>query len=112
MPGPPVTIDAEVVLVPGATLVPDLGVIAEIFPPFITADGKRLATIGSLCEMTNTLTGITYPLIIEPLASLGVQVSGRALVRVGDRIPIRTPSGILTILGPPAVLFVNDLWPP
>ena len=100
MPGPPVTIDADVVLIPGATYLPDLGVITDIFPPFITADGKRLATIGSLCEMTNTLTGITYPLIIEPL------------VRVGDRIPIRTPSGILTILGPPAVLFVNDLWPP
>lgn len=54
--------------------------------------------------------GFPYPLVIGPLASSGVMVGGRALVRMGDNIP--TPPGIMTILGPPAAPFINDQWPP
>jgi hypothetical protein len=110
MPGPPVSIGAAVVLTPGATGAPDTGVIVGIFPPLITANGMPLATTGSLCQMVNSLTGVPYPLVIGPLASSGVTVGGRGLVRMGDRIP--TPPGILLILGPPAAPFINDQWPP
>lgn len=110
MPGPPVSLGAMVVITPGAAGVPDTGTITAIFPPFVTANGLPLATSGSLCTMINSLSGIPYPLVIGPLASSGVTVSGRALVRMGDRIP--TPPGILTVLGPPAAPFINDQWPP
>jgi hypothetical protein len=110
MPGPPVTIGASVILTPGAAGPPDSGVIVTVFPPLITAGGLPFATAGSLCTMVNSLTGVPYPLLIGPLASSGVSVAGRALVRVGDRIP--TPPGILTVLGPPAAPFVLDRWPP
>lgn len=110
MPGPPVTIGAAVMITPGAAGPPDLGTIIAIFPPLITANGMPLATSGSLCQMINSLSGIPYPLVIGPLASGGVRSSGRALVRMLDRIP--TPPGILTVLGPPAAPFVIDRWPP
>jgi hypothetical protein len=110
MPGPPVTIGCAVVITPGAAGAPDSGTILGIFPPVVTASGMPLATAGSLCLMVNSLTGVPYPLVIGPLASSGVQVGGRALVRMGDSIP--TPPGILTVLGPPAAPFVLDRWPP
>lgn len=110
MPGPPVSLGAMVVITPGAAGAPDTGTITAIFPPFVTANGLPLATSGSLCTMINSLSGVPYPLVIGPLASSGVTVSGRALVRMGDRIP--TPPGILTVLGPPAAPFINDQWPP
>ncbi len=110
MPGFPVTIGCAVVITPGATGAPDTGTIVGIFPPFITAGGMPLATTGSLCMMVNSLTGVPYPLVIGPLASSGVTVGGRALVRMLDNIP--TPPGILTVLGPPAAPFVSDQWPP
>jgi hypothetical protein len=110
MPGSPVSIGAVVIVTPGATGVPDTGTIVGIFPPFVTANGLPLATSGSLCTMINSLTGVPYPLIIGPLASSGVRVAGKALVRMFDRIP--SPPGILTILGPPAAPFVIDGWPP
>jgi hypothetical protein len=99
-----------VMITPGAAGAPDTGTIIAVFPPFITANGLPLATTGSLCTMINSLAGIPYPLVIGPLASTGVTVGGRALVRMGDFIP--TPPGILSILGPPATMFVNDQWPP
>jgi hypothetical protein len=110
MPGPPVTFGAFVILVPGAATVPDTGTITAIFPPYITAGGMPLATTGSLCTMINSITGLPYPVTIGPLASGGVRVSGRALVRMGDRIP--TPPGVLTVLGPPAAPYIMDRWPP
>ncbi len=87
-----------------------MGTIISIFPPVITAGGMPLATNGSLCQMINSVWGFPYPLVIGPIASGGVMVSGKALVRMGDRIP--SPPGILTILGPPAAPYVNDQWPP
>jgi len=81
-----------------------------IFPPVITAGGMPLATSGSLCLMINSVWGFPYPLVIGPLASTGVTVGGKSLVRMGDNIP--TPPGIMTILGPPAAPFVNDQWAP
>lgn len=91
---------------PGASGPPDTGTIIVILPPVITANGMPLATSGSICMMVNSVWGFPYPLVIGPLASSGVTVSGRALVRMGDNIP--SPPGILTILGPPAAPFVID----
>ena len=110
MPGPPVSIGTAVLLTPGAAGAPDSGTIAVVFPPLIVAGGMPLATAGSLCIMINSLTGVPYPVPIGPLASTGVTVGGRALVRIGDRIP--TPPGVLLVLGPPAAPFVLDSWAP
>src|SRR3989440_4166547 len=110
MPGPPVSIGAMVMVSPGASGPPDTGTIIVVLPPFITAGGMPLATSGSICMMINSVWGFPYPLVIGPLASTGVSVTGRGLVRMGDQIP--TPPGILTILGPPAAPFINDQWPP
>ena len=109
MPGMPVTIGATVMVTPGAAGPPDMGVLVAIFPPFITANGMPLATTGSLCQMINSVSGVPYPLVIGPLGSAGVTVSGKGLVRMGDRIP--SPPGILVILGPPAAPFITDPWP-
>ncbi len=110
MPGLPVTIGCTVIITPGVTGAPDTGTILVIFPPFITANGMPLATTGSLCMMINSLSGVPYPLVIGPLASTGVTVGGRSLVRMGDFIP--TPPGILSIIGPPAAVNVIDQSPP
>jgi uncharacterized Zn-binding protein involved in type VI secretion len=106
MPGSPVTIGASVMITPGAAGPPDMGTIINIFPPAITVNGMPLATAGSLCLMVNSVSGVTYPLTIGLLGSVGVTVGGYALVRMGDRIP--TPPGILTIIGPPAAFSIND----
>ncbi len=110
MPGVPVSIGAMVMITPGMSGPPDTGTIVGIFPPLITANGLPLATSGSLCLMVNSVWGFPYPLVIGPTASSGVSVGGRALVRMGDRIP--TPPGMLLILGPPAAPFLADQWPP
>jgi hypothetical protein len=110
VPGPPVTIGAAVLVTPGAAGPPDSGVIVGVLPPFVTAGGMPLATSGSICQMVNSVTGVPYPTVIGPLASSGVRVSGRALVRLGDRIP--SPPGILLVLGPPATTAVVDTWAP
>jgi hypothetical protein len=98
-----------VMLTPGAAGPPDTGAIVAIFPPLVTAGGMPLATAGSLCLMVNSLTGIPYPLPVGQIASTGVSVGGRALLRMGDRVP--TPPGIMMILGPPAAPYVVDRWP-
>lgn len=110
MPGPPVSIGAAVTVTPGAAGPPDSGFIVGVLPPVILAGGLPLATSGSICTMVNSLSGVPYPLVIGPLASAGVQVAGRALVRMGDMIP--SPPGVLTVLGPPAAPFVLDRWAP
>lgn len=110
MPGPPVTIGTMVMVSPGASGPPDTGTILVILPPLITANGMPLATSGSICLMINSVWGFPYPLVIGPLGSTGVSVSGQPLVRMGDNIP--SPPGILTILGPPAAPFVIDQSPP
>lgn len=110
MPGPPVSIGCMVMVTPGATGAPDTGTIIAVLPPLITAGGMPLATSGSLCMMVNSISGVPYPLVIGPLASTGVRVGGRALVRMGDKIP--SPPGILTIMGPPAATFFLDQWSP
>lgn len=110
MPGPPVSIGAMVVVTPGLSGPPDTGTITAVFPPLITANGMPLATTGSLCMMVNSVWGFPYPLMIGPIASTGVLVGGRGLVRMGDNIP--SPPGILTILGPPVAPFIIDQSPP
>jgi hypothetical protein len=110
MPGPPVSIGAAVTVTPGAAGPPDSGFIVAVLPPVILAGGLPLATSGSICTMVNSLSGVPYPLVIGPLASTGVRVAGRALVRVGDLIP--SPPGVLTVLGPPAAPFIIDRWAP
>jgi hypothetical protein len=110
MSGLPVTIGCSVLITPGASGPPDMGTIVGIFPPLITANGMPLATSGSLCLMINSVWGFPYPLVIGPLGSSGVLVSGKALVRMGDMIP--TPPGVLTVLGPPATATIVDTSPP
>lgn len=110
MPGPPVSIGCMVMITPGASGPPDTGTIIAVFPPVIIGNGLPLATSGSMCLMINSVWGFPYPLVIGPLASSGVRVAGRALVRMGDQIP--TPPGIMTILGPPAAPFIIDQWAP
>ncbi len=110
MPGPAVTIGTAVILTPGAAGPPDSGVITTIFPPFVLNSGMPLATIGSLCTMINSVTGVPYPLPIGMPASMQVYPApGRMLVRMGDFIP--TPPGILSIVGPPAMPLVMDNSP-
>jgi hypothetical protein len=106
MPGSPVTIGCVVMLTPGAAGPPDTGTIVTVLPPVITAGGMPLATTGSLCLMVNSVTGVPYPAVIGSPASTGVSVTGRGLVRMGDQIP--TPPGVLSVIGPPAALYVMD----
>lgn len=110
MPGLPVTIGTMVMVSPGASGPPDTGSILVIPQVIVTANGMPLATSGSICLMINSVWGFPYPLVIGPLASTGVTVSGQGLVRMFDNIP--SPPGILTILGPPAAPFVMDQSPP
>ena len=106
MPGPPVSIGCVVIVSPGVAGAPDTGTIITVLPPLITAGGLPLATTGSICLMVNSVTGVPYPLVIGPLASTGVQVGGRGLVRMGDQIP--SPPGILSVIGPPAAPYIID----
>ena len=110
MPGAPVTIGCTVIVTPGASGPPDTGTIIGILPPLITAGGMPLATAGSICLMVNSVWGFPYPLVIGQVASSGVTVGGKALVRMGDFIP--SPPGVLSIVGPPASPSVSDLSPP
>jgi hypothetical protein len=106
MPGPPVSIGCAVMVTPGMAGAPDSGVIMQIPQTFVTANGMPLAVAGSICQMTNSVTGAPYPLTIGPLASTGALVNGQGLVRVGDSIP--SAPGVHTILGPHAAPFVKD----
>lgn len=110
MPGMPVSYGCTVIVTPGASGPPDTGTIVGIFPPFVMGGSGPLATSGSLCMMINSVWGFPYPLVIGPVASSGVINSGKALVRIGDRIP--SPPGVLLIVGPPAVPTVTDSFPP
>ena len=111
MPGQPVTIGCSVMVTPGASGPPDTGTVVACFPPLVLAGGMPLATAGSLCLMINSVWGFPYPVVLGAVGgSGGVQVSGRPLVRVGDRIP--SPPGVVLVLGPPAAPFVTDTWAP
>ena len=110
MPGPPVSIGCVVVLSPGAAGPPDSGFISVVLQTVATANGQPLATVGSICQMVNSLSGVPYPLPIGQGGSTSVAINGSALVRMGDMIP--SGPGVLTILGPPAAPFVNDQGAP
>jgi hypothetical protein len=110
MPGPPVTIGCAVVLSPGAAGPPDSGFISVITQTVATASGMPLATVGSICQMVNSVSGVPYPLPIGQGGSGAVKVAGMPLVRLGDMIP--SGPGVLSILGPPAAPFVNDQGAP
>lgn len=110
MPGPPVSMGCAVVLSPGASGPPDSGVIVAIIQAIATANGMPLATVGSICQMVNSVSGVPYPLPIGSGGSGSVNINGMALVRLGDQIP--SGPGILAILGPPAAPFVNDQGAP
>ncbi|HEX6748284.1 MAG TPA: hypothetical protein VF092_13390 [Longimicrobium sp.] len=106
MPGPPVSMGCAVLLSPGAAGPPDSGVISVITQTTATANGMPLATVGSLCQMVNSVSGAPYVLPIGQGGSSGVTIDGQALVRLGDMIP--SGPGVMTILGPPAAPFVSD----
>ena len=110
MPGPPVTIGCAVTLTPGAAGPPDAGVIQTILQTFVTVGGVPLATVGSLVQLTNSVSGAPYVLPIGQGGSGSVAINGQALVRVGDQIP--TGPGVLAILGPPAAPFMSDTGAP
>ena len=110
MPGPPVSMGCAVVLSPGAAGPPDSGFISVITQTIATANGMQLATIGSICQMVNSVSGVPYPLPIGNGGSGSVSINGMALVRMGDQIP--SGPGVLIILGPPAAPFVIDQGAP
>lgn len=108
MPGAPVTIGCSVLLSPGAAGPPDSGVILTIPQAFVTAGGLPLATIGSICQMVNSVSGAPYPLPIGlgVGGSSGVTIQQQGLVRMGDQIA--SGPGVLAILGPPAAPWIHD----
>lgn len=111
MAGPPVTLGCAVVLSPGAAGPPDSGFISVITQAIVTANGAPLATVGSICQMINSLSGAPYPLPIGPGGGSGsLKINGQALVRMGDLIP--SGPGVLSIIGPPAASFVADQGAP
>ena len=110
MPGSPVSIGCAVVLTPGAAGPPDSGGISVIMQTPATAGGLPLATVGSICQMVNSVSGAPYPLPIGPGGSSSLTIGGQALVRMGDQIP--SGPGVLSILGPPAAPFITDTSPP
>jgi len=110
MPGPPVSMGCAVVLSPGAAGPPDSGFISVITQTIATANGMQLATIGSICQMVNSVSGVPYPLPIGNGGSGSVSINGMALVRMGDQIP--SGPGVLMILGPPAAPFITDQGAP
>jgi hypothetical protein len=85
---------------------PDSGVIVTVLQSTMMAGGLPLATVGSICQMVNSVSGAPYPLPIGPGGSPAIIVAGQPLVRVGDVIP--SGPGLLTILGPPAAPFLSD----
>jgi uncharacterized Zn-binding protein involved in type VI secretion len=110
MSGPPVSIGCAVSLSPGAAGPPDSGVITTVLQAAVLANGMPLATVGSLCQMVNSVSGAPYVLPIGPGGSSLVSIQGQALVRMGDMIP--SGPGLLSILGPPAAPFVVDQGAP
>lgn len=110
MPGSPVSIGCAVLLSPGAAGPPDSGVISAVLQTVATAGGLPLATVGSLCQMVNSVSGVPYVLPIGSGGSTSVLVAGQPLVRMGDMIP--SGPGVLTVLGPPAAPFITDTGAP
>jgi len=111
MSGPPVSLGCAVTLSPGAAGPPDTGVISVITQTIASANGMPLATVGSICQMVNSVSGAPYPLPIGPAGGSGsVSINGQALVRIGDQIP--SGPGVMMILGPPAAPFVIDTGAP
>jgi uncharacterized Zn-binding protein involved in type VI secretion len=112
MPGSPVSIGCNVILSPGAAGPPDSGVITVVTQTCALVNGMPLATIGSMCQMVNSVSGAPYVLPIGNGSggSSAVTVAGQALVRLGDQIP--SGPGVLLILGPPAAPFISDSGAP
>ena len=111
MIGSPVTIGCAVVLTPGATYLPDSGVITVIPQALASSGGMPLAVSGSICQMVNSLTGIPYPIVIPSSGcSSGIKIMNQYVVRIGDII--RIGSSILQIIGPPIAPYVKDQWMP
>ena len=110
MSGPPVSIGCAVTLTPGAAGPPDSGFISVITQATATAGGMPLATVGSMCQMVNSVSGAPYVLPIGPGGSSVVTIDGSPLVRVGDQIP--SGPGVMLIIGPPAAPFLSDQGAP
>jgi uncharacterized Zn-binding protein involved in type VI secretion len=89
---------------------PDTGVITVVMQANALGGGLPLATSGSICLMTNSVSGAPYPLPIGTGGSSSVTIAGQQLVRMGDMIP--SGPGIMTILGPPAAPFITDTGAP
>lgn len=94
------------VLSPGLAGPPDSGVIVSIPQTFLTVGGQPLATVGSICQMVNSVSGVPYSLPIAAGGSTAAAAGAMGLIRLGDQIPIGPL--MLTILGPPAAPFITD----
>ena len=111
MSKPPVSIGCAVLLSPGAAGPPDSGLITTITQTTLLAGGLPVAVSGSMCQMINSVSGLSYPLPIGPIGSSAtLTIDGKGLVRMGDMIP--SGPGILTILGPPVSTTFLDGGPP
>lgn len=106
MPGAPVTFGCAVTLSFAPPTPSDSGIISIIPPGGPTVGGLPLAMTGSICTMTNSLSGATYPFVIGPVPSGKVTINGRSLLRMGDEIIAGTTT--LVILGPPATTSIFD----
>lgn len=110
MPGPFVSIGCNVMLTPGASGPPDMGVITVVPQATVILGGMPVAVTGSICMMVNSVSGVPYPLPIGNLGSTGVSINGQKAVRMGDMIP--SGPGIMMLLGPPAGPGAVDSNPP
>jgi hypothetical protein len=72
----------------------------------VTVGGQPLATVGSICQMVNSVSGVPYSLPIAAGGSTAATAGAQALIRLGDRISLG--SSVLTIVGPPAAPFITD----
>jgi len=83
------------------TLTPKLLLMDE---PFASLDAIVRARV--VQDVATLVEEEQISVLLVNLGSTGVNVSGMALVRMGDMIP--SPPGIMQILGPPAAPYVSD----
>jgi len=107
--GKPLAVLMTPVIFTPAGAPPDNGFITTITQQVVTVNGMQVATVGSICTMVNSVTGVPYPLPIPPGGSSGVKILGQQVIRMGDVIP--AGGGVLTIGMLPQPIL-SDNFPP
>jgi uncharacterized Zn-binding protein involved in type VI secretion len=87
----------------------DSGFITIIMQEILKVNGIQVATVGSVCTMVSSSSGVIYPLPIPQGGSTGVKVKGFQVLRMGDIIPI---CGDVLTIGMLPQLVVSDNFPP